>query len=460
MALGQRRTERQQEMWVATAKLPASIGHVFYDALNGVLRDGEFDNFAESLCEPFYKEGGRPGIPPGIYFRMIFVGYFEGIDSQRGIAWRCRDSLSLRKFLGYELHENTPEHSSLTRIRQRLPLEVFEQVFAFVLLLVEEHGLLKGKTVGVDSTLLEANAAMKSIVRKDTGEDWEAFVRGLAEADGVEINSDDDLRKFDRKRKGKKVSNQDWESSSDPDARIMKMKKGHTHQSYKQEHTVDLETEAIVSAEIYYGNESDGNTLLDSVNTAQGNLQQADSDAVIKEVVGDKGYHKNETLAKCREDELRTYICEPDGPNRRWPASPLTAKPAEYESAYRGNRRRLEGDRNKRLQKLRCERVERSFAHVCETGGARRTWLRGLENNRKKVRLTVAAHNLGLILRKLLGSGKPREFAGACGQFLSSFLPLQTALTRLQRLICRNAQFHRIQNQQSRQPILTLTCSL
>ena len=310
MALGQRRTERQQEMWVATAKLPASIGHVFYDALNGVLCDGKFDYFAESLCGPSYKEGGRPGIPPGIYFRMIFVGYFEGIDSQRGIAWRCRDSLSLRRFLGYELHENTPEHSSLTRIRQRLPLEVFEQVFAFVLSLVEEHGLLKGKTVGVDSTLLEANAAMKSIVRRDTGEDWEAYVRGLAEAEGVEINSDDDLRKFDRKRKGKKASNQDWQSSSDPDARIMKMKKGHTHLSYKQEHTVDLETEVILSAEIYHGNESDGNTLLDSVNTAQGNLQQADSEAAIKEVVGDKGYHKNETLAKCKKDELRTYICE------------------------------------------------------------------------------------------------------------------------------------------------------
>ena len=250
MAVGQRRTEYQQELWVATSKLPASIGHVFYDALNGVLRDGKFDSFAESLCEPFYKEGGRPGIPPGIYFRMIFVGYFEGIDSQRGIAWRCRDSLSLRKFLGYELHENTPEHSSLTRIRQRLPLDVFEQVFAFVLSLVEEHGLLKGKTVGVDSTLLEANAAMncpravddqstehsqrplritgegisdrpRRIVRKDTGEDWEAYVRGLAEAEGVEINSDDDLRKFDRKRQGKKASNQDWLSSSYPDARIM-----------------------------------------------------------------------------------------------------------------------------------------------------------------------------------------------------------------------------------------------
>ncbi len=253
MALGHRRTERQEEFWVATAKLPGSISHVFYDALNGVLRDGGFDEFAETLCEPYYQDGGRPGIPPGTYFRMIFVGYFEGLDSQRGIAWRCSDSLSLRKFLGSGLDEKTPDHSSLTRIRQRLPLDVFEQVFAFVLSLVEAHGLLKGKTVGVDSTLLEANAAMKSIVRKDTGEDWEAYVRRLAEAEGVEIHNDNDLRKFDRKRKGKKTSNTEWESPSDPDARIMKMKKGYTHLSYKQEHVVDLETEVVLAVEVYHG---------------------------------------------------------------------------------------------------------------------------------------------------------------------------------------------------------------
>ena len=348
-----------------------------------------------------------------------------------------------------------PEHSSLTRIRQRLPLHVFEQVFAFVLSLVEEHGLLKGKTVGVDSTLLEANAAMKSIVRRDTGEDWEAYVIQLAQAEGVEINRDDDLRKFDRKHKGKKVSNQDSQSSSAPGARIMKMKKGHTHLSYKQEHTVDLETEAILSAGIYHGNESDGNTLLDSVNTAQGNLQQAGSHAEIQDVVGDKGYHKNEILAKSGADDLRTYICESDGPNRRW-----TDKPVDYEAAYRANRRRLKGDRNKRLQKLRSERVERSFAHVCETGRARRTWLRGLENNRKKVRLAVAAHNQGLILRKLLDSGKSREFAGIQGLQISMFSPLQDALKHSHRLLSRASPFHRLYSQQHRPEFLTPTCAL
>ena len=235
----------------------------------------------------------------------------------------------------------------------------------------------------------------------------------------------------------------------------MKMKKGYTHLSYKQEHVVDLETEAILSAEIYHGNESDGNTLLDSVGTAQGNLQQADSEAEIKEAVADKGYHKNETLAKCLSDELRTYICEPDGPHRRW-----TDKPDEYESAYRANRQRLKGDRNKRLQKLRCERVERSFAHVCETGGARRTWLRGLENNRKKVRLTVAAHNLGLILRKLLGSGKPREFAGLPGLLFSSFQALQYAVSRLCRSISPAHAIHCLLNFRNHFPLHTTTVAI
>ena len=426
MALGHRRTERQAELWVATAKLPGSISHVFYDALNSLLCEGGFDEFVEPLCEAYYEDGGRPGIPPGVYFRMIFVGYFEGIDSQRGIAWRCRDSLSLRKFLGYELDENTPDHSSLTRIRQRLPLDVFEQVFAFVLSLVESHGLLKGKTVGVDSTLLEANAAMKSIVRKDTGEDWEAYVRRLAEAEGVEIHNDNDLRKFDRKRKGRKTSNTEWESPGDPDARIMKMKKGYTHLSYKQEHVVDLETEVVLAVEVYHGTQSDADTLEDSVNTARGHLLAAGSEAVIEEAVADKGYHKNQTLATCREQGLRTYLCEPDGPRRRW-----TDKPDGYEEAYRANRGRLAGERNKRLQTLRCERVERSFAHVCETGGGRRTWLRGLENNRKQADLRVAAHNLGLILRKRLGSGKPRELAGLFGLLVAPFSALQAVCSCL-----------------------------
>ena len=205
MALGKRRDE-QQEMWVATTSLPKSEGHVFYRKLNHLLAEADFDRTIEKLCEPYYHQQlGRPSIPPGIYFRMLLVGYFEGIGSQRGIAWRCRDSLSLREFLGIPLTEETPDHSSLTRVRDRLPLEVHTSVFQLVLQLAAEKGLLKGKTVAVDSTTLEANAAMKSIVRRDTGEDWNDYLRRLLkEEQGIENPTDEELRRFDRQRKNKR----------------------------------------------------------------------------------------------------------------------------------------------------------------------------------------------------------------------------------------------------------------
>ncbi len=171
MAIG-RRKEKQSELFIPAAKLATGSGHPFYTKLNEVLADAGFDEFVEKKCAPYYKEGGRPGIPPGVYFRMLFIGYFEGLDSQRGIAWRCADSLALRSFLGVALTEATPVHASMTIIRQRLPESIFDSVFTFVLALLEQKGLLRGKTVGIDATTLEANAAMKSIVRKDSGADW------------------------------------------------------------------------------------------------------------------------------------------------------------------------------------------------------------------------------------------------------------------------------------------------
>jgi transposase len=259
MAMQRRGKPRQGELWVATNQIVQTPGHVFYDRLNAVLKEADFDRWIEDRCRKFYADGGRPSVPPGVFFRMIFVGFFEGLDSQRMIAWRCADSLSLKAFLGYALTEETPDHSSLTRIRQRFPLELFQEVFRFVLKLVDEQGLLKGKTVGVDSTFLEANAAMKSIVRKDTGENWEQYLKGLAEKDGVPIENKADLIRYDKQRNKegkKKVSNQEWESPVDPDARIMKMKDGTTHLAYKAEHVVDLETGAILSAEMHHGTPS------------------------------------------------------------------------------------------------------------------------------------------------------------------------------------------------------------
>lgn len=412
MGMGRRPDASQNELWIATRDIDPAPGHAFYDRLQSLLTDAAFDSFVERLCEPHYTQGGRPSIPPGVYFRMVFVGYFEGLDSQRQTAWRCRDSLSLRKFLGYRLTEQTPDHSSLTRIRKRLPFDVYQAVFVFVLDLCGQHGLLNAKTVGVDATTIEANAAMREIVRRDTGDTWKEYVKTLMAEEGLfdpanedEHPTDDEIRRFDRKRTGKSVSNKDWKSRVDDDARIVKMKDGRTHLAYKAEHVVDLETEVILSATVYHGDVGDTELLLQSVTQAQQYLERTQQGPAIKEVVADKGYHSNQVLVDCEESCLRTYIPEPESQyERSW-----TDKSAEEEDAYRRNRRRVQGNRSKRLQRLRSERVERSFAHMCETGGGRRSWLRRLTNINKRYLLQAVSRNLGLILRKMLGRGTPRE---------------------------------------------------
>jgi transposase len=421
-----RRVPPPMDLLIALKDLPPPPAHPFYDRLNTLLDQAGFEPFVENLCSPYYADAfGRPGVPPGVYFRMLLLGYFEGLGSQRGIAWRCADSHSLQAFLGLPRHKATPEHSSLTKIRQRLPHSVHEQVFRFVLKLAEDNGLLPGKTVGVDSTLLEANAAMKTIVRRDSGDDWKDYLRKLAAEAGIDNPTDDDLRRFDRQRKDKKVSNEDWTSPTDPDSRIAKMKDGTTHLAYKAEHVVDLKTELILAATVYPADQPDSATLLESVVSAQVNLMEAESGltlqelagqpegtvaelTVIEEAVADKGYHKAETLADCETARVQTYIPEKrNSQDRVW-----TDKPPDWERAYRNNRRRVGGSRSKRLQKLRSEKVERTFAHVCETGDGRRSWLRGLLKVGKRYLMQVAGHNLGIIMRCVFGKGTPRGLQG------------------------------------------------
>jgi transposase len=410
MTMGRRQEQRQADLWIATTDLAQSPGHVFYDKLNCLLGEADFDRFAESLCQPHYAAGiGRESIPPGTYFRMLFVGYFEGLDSQRAIAWRCSDSLSLRAFLGVARNEATPDHSSLTVIKRRLPLAVHEQVFAFVLKVAQEKKLLRGKTVAVDATTLEANAAMRTIVRKETGEDWKEYVKRLMAEEGIENPTDEEIRRYDKRRK-KKVSNKEWQSPTDSDSRIAKMKDGRTHLAYKAEHTVDLDSEFVLAAAVHTADQADSATLLNSVLQAQANLVLAGSEQEIEEAVADKGYHKAQTLAECEQFNTRTYVPEPQGKDYNW-----ENKPDAHRQATLRNRRRVRGSRSKRLQKKRSEFVERSFAHVCETGGGRRTWLRGLENVTKRYVVQVAAHNLGLLMRKLFGIGKPRTLQGDGG---------------------------------------------
>ena len=426
MALG-RRGGVEEGLWIPTTDLPRSPGHPFYERVNQVLAQACFDRFVEELCRPHYAAvQGRPSIPPGTYFRMLMVGYFEGIDSQRGIAWRCSDSLALREFLGLGMAERAPDHSSLTVIRQRLPLELHEEVFTFVLRILVERGLYDGKTLAVDATMLEANAAMKSIVRRDSGEGWKQYIKRLAQQEGIENPTEEEARRLDRKRK-KRVSNKDWESKTDSESRIAKMKDGRTHLAYKAEHVIDLKSEVIVGATIYPADQSDGETLLQSVSQSQENVARAGSDAFAAEVVADKGYHKAQTLAECAAYDLRTYVPErTERRPRRW-----TDKPAGWRDAFRANRRRVRGERSRRLQRLRSERAERSFAHVCNTGRSRRTWLRGIEDVQKRYLVTLAGRNLTVLMRVVFGIGTPRSLQGLPAAVFAALCTLALALSNL-----------------------------
>ncbi len=438
MALGRRKRE-QQDQWVATCDLPTSPGNPFYAKLNSLLDEAGFDKFVEDLCRPYYaKRLGRPGIPPGVYFRMLFVGYMEGLSSQRAIAWRCSDSRSLQSFLGYSITESTPDHSSLSVIRVRLPLEVHEAVFTFVLSIANLKKLLKGNTVAVDSTLIEADAAMKSIVRRDTGDGWKEYVRKLMAEEGIEDPADEDIRKFDRKRK-KRVSNQEWMSPNDADARIAKMKDGRTHLAYKTEHAIDVDTDIVLAAGVYKADESDTATLSETLVQAQAHTVLAGSESEIKDVLADKGYHSTENLLQCEAWQIRSYIPERASPRgRKW-----TDKPAEYQRSVYVNRRRVKGQLGKRLSKLRSEYAERSFAHVCETGGARRSWLHGLEDVTKRYLMYVAGKNLGVIMRTLFGMGKPRTLQTEGGGGFSSIWAVIVSLIGLWRAF-RDYLAHRI----------------
>ena len=410
-----RSAEKQKTLWIAPNEFASSPGHPFYERLNKVFRDAEFDRFAEGRCEPYYaSQGGRPSIPPGVYFRMLLIGYFERIDSERGICWRCADSLSLRNFLGLALDESVPDHSTLSRIRSRLPLEVHQEIFGWVLQTLSSCGLIDGKTLGVDATTLEANAALRSIVRRDTGEGYTTFLEGLAQESGIKEPTRSDLAKLDRKRP-KKGSNAEWVHPEDPDAQIMKMKDGRTHLAHKAEHAVDMSgTGAILSVTLHGGATGDTHSLPATLESAQERLghieARSDScDAVHpcagSEIVADKGYHSNQTLTDLSQQGYRTYISEPDRGRRNWKNA------ADARCATYGNRRRIRGERGKQLLRDRGELLERPFAHYLGSGGMRRTHLRGHENILKRLLIHVAGFNLGILMRDLIGSGTPKELA-------------------------------------------------
>ena len=414
-------------MWVATQDLPRSAAHPFYTRLNEILDKADFDGHVESLCQRFYAdEIGRPGLPPGRYFRLLFIGYFEGLDAERAIAWRAADSFALREFLGLVLPDAPPDHSTISRTRRLIDLETHQAVFTWILQRLADADLVKGKTIGIDATTLEANAALRSIVRRDTRETYQEFLTKLAQASGIETPTREDLARLDRKRK-KKGSNDDWTHPQDPDARITKMKDGRTHLAHKAEHAVDLETGAVVAVTIQPADEGDTATSIETLITATEQVEAVvpDSDG-IHEVVADKGYHSNQALVDLEAVGVRSYISEPDRGRRKWKDN-LEARDAVYR-----NRRRIRGARGKRLLRQRGERLERPFAHLFETGRMRRVYLRGHSNILKRVLLHTAALNLGLLMRTLCGVGTPRTLQD-CG---AALLRCIWALFRLPETLC------------------------
>ena len=435
MAMGTRkRRQRQENLWYG-GELATGPGHPFYTRLNEVLDSAGFDSFCETQCAGFYHHKlGRPSLPPGQYFRVMMIGFFEGLDSERGIAWRLADSLTLRQFLSIGLDESTPDHVTISRTRRLIAAETHQRIFSWVLERLAQSGLIKGKTIGIDSTTLEANAAMKSIVRRDTGESYMAYLKRLAEAEGIEAEDAAALLRMDRKRK-KRTSNEDWKNPIDEEAEITKLKDGRTALAYKAENAADMETGAILAVTTHGGAAADTTTVTSTVieaGIAVAELTDVNAEGEcavhpegVQEVVADKGYHSNDVLVELAELEVRSYIAEPDRGIRNW-----NGRQIEKQAVY-GNRRRIHGPRGKRLQRQRGERIERNFAHQFDTGGLDRLYVRGLDNVHKKFIIQAAACNIALLMRSVYGSGKPRAAHERGVEVLFAFFALLKALDAL-----------------------------
>ena len=430
MAMGKRQRQEQPPLFISHEDLPRSEGHPFYRTLNDLLAAHHFDSWVEEVCRPFYAPVmGRPGLPPGVYFRCLLVGYFEGLSSERGIAWRCADSFSLRLFLGLAIDEDAPDHSTLSRTRRLIDIETHQKVFVWVLKVLAVQGLISGKTVGIDATTLEANAAMRSIVRNDNvpgaGQSYQEFLTDLAKASGIATPTQEDLARIDRKRKHK-ASNDDWHNPHDPDAKITKMKDGSTHLAHKDEQAVDMgegAVGAVLAVTVQEADAGDTTTWRNTLEEAFTNLNELRDDPItaaqvnaqgVAETVQDKGYHSNETMVDLKEIGVRTYVAEPERGRRDW-----EDKQVQRQAVY-ANRRRIRGVRGRRLMRKRGELVERSFAHTLETGAMRRLFLRGHQNIKKRLLVHVAGFNLSLVMRKVLGRGTPRGFQGLRAAFFVS----------------------------------------
>ena len=420
----------QSEFWIPADQVVNSAKSGFYAKLEETLESFRFGAKVRALCAPAYDKSGvgRPGIDPVVYLKMIMVGFFEDLPSERAIAARCADSMSIRAFLKYELNEKTPEHSSFTVIRQRLGLEIYERIFTLTLQALREHGLLRGKNLGIDSSVIEANASLRALVHRNTEEQYWDYVKRLAAESGIDPEDSAAVRKFDRHRPGK-GSNQEWVNPYDPDAKIGRTKDGATDMIYKPEAVVDLDTGAIVQAQVHPGDQADHKEMATRVLEAQQNINEAAGETLdtltVNSVTSDKGYYAVNELQALQQEDIRTVIADPID-NRR-----LDKVEPDEKKAVQAARRSTKSTSGKDLLRRRGMHIERSFAHILDCGGMRRTTLRGWENLNKRFKLAAAIYNLSQLMRKLIGIGTPKQLAARGRLLFLQFTYLLAAIARI-----------------------------
>ena len=433
---GKKEQEGQSSLWMVSAEIVKGPGEEYYQRLDKALREGGFDRRVREMCAPYYVEdeskGGRKGIDPYVYFKMLMVGFFENIGSERGIASRCADSISIRSFLKYELTENTPDHSSLSRIRTRLGTEVYEEAFKIILETLRKNKLLKGKHLGIDTSVIEANASMRTLVNNHTGETYDEYVKRLAEAAEIDPEDKQAVRNFDRKRKDKKMSNDDWHSPNDPEAKIGPTKQGDIKMIHKTEHVVDLDSGAIVKVEILPGNQKDDEDLSYHINKAQKQINDAfgnkPDEKTVKVVTGDKGYFNIDELQKLQEQEVKTVI-QDRAANRN-----LNKLNSEQRKTVKNSRRSVKAKYGKAVRRKRGEFLERSFTHVLDNGDLRQSTLSGIKNIQKRNLIACMCCNLSLLMRKIYGFGTPKQVIAAVSDLQNSILSQLEAIFRHLRL--------------------------
>ena len=425
-----KKQEKQSEFWVMASRLPQATPSRFYELVERSLQEMEFADKVWTLCRPAYAaeaKGGRPGIDPVVYLKMLMVGFFEDLPSERAIASRCADSLSVRGFLGYELCEATPDHSSLSVIRDRLGLEIYQGIFELILAALRAHGLLKGRHLGIDSSVLEANASLRSLTHRNTEENYWDYVRRLAAEAGVDPQDQNAVRRFDKKRPGRKTSNQEWVNPHEPEARIGKTKDGATDMIYKPEHVVDLETGAIVAAEMRPGDAADTAQLPERMVEAGVTLERVMPEVAVEKLVqsvtGDKGYFALCEIAELQALGMRTVVSDPQAAQRR------RDKLGKEERAVLNWAQRAVGSASgKQLLRRRGQHLERSFEHLLDEGGLRRATLRGRENLSKRHKVGAACYNLSQLLRRVHGIGTARQWLAAKKSLLEALCVYLRAL--------------------------------